>query len=163
MRPLLPAVVIAVASVLGAFYASPAGAELIPMVAIEQGVSAHRIAGVGVLVLREGSTITSFSPETPGGNGDRVVYCPGEQIFVSPLRKDLFNLSGQRVAGKSPRDLDRFKTTVTKDLEVRIEVDRPVKVARSEGTVSGEIGNRYYDWAANPNKPASFCQNPIRI
>lgn len=163
MRRLI-APVIALGSIIAAFVGSPAGAEVIPMVAIDQGVTAHRVSGVGVLILREGSTVTTFSTLTPGGDGDRVVYCPGEQIFVSPKRKDLFNLEGQWVAGKAPRDLDQFRTTVTIDLGVLVDVRKPVKAkGRSDGSVPGQVGNRYYDWAANPNKPASFCVNPIRI
>lgn len=156
------ALILAVGAIVGARVAAPAGAPLIPLVAIEQGVSAQLVSGVGVFVLREGSQVTAFSPLTPGAGADRVVYCPREKIFVSPLRKVLFNAAGEHVTGNAPRDLDRFRVTVTNDLEVRIDVDAPVRARKSRGSVPGEIGNRYYDWAANPAKPAAFCQNPIR-
>lgn len=146
-----------------AFVAGSTGEQLLPIIGVEQGVTAQLISGTGLFLFREGSTLTAFSPLTPGGKGDRVVYCPGEQIFVSPANKSLFTRSGLHVAGPAPRDLDRFRSTVTQDLELRVDVERVMRAhGRSKGTVAGEIGNRYYDWAANPAKPASFCQNPLR-
>lgn len=157
------AAAIAVATIVGARFAVPAGAQLIPMIAIEQGVSAHLVNGVSVLISRTGSQVTVFSPLTPGGDGDRVVFCPRESIFVSPVRADLFNGDGRFVAGKAPRDLDRFPATVTNDLELRVDVSAPIlSDGRSKGTVPGEVGNVYYDWRADPSKPVSFCRDPIR-
>lgn len=154
----------AAAAITAAYVAGSTDEQLIPFIAIEQGMSTHLIGGTGVFLLREGSTVTAFSPLTPGGKGDRVVYCPREQIFVSPARKDLFNGSGLHVAGAAPRDLDRFRATVTQDLELRVEVTRVIRAkGRSKGEVAGEIGNRYTDWRANPAKPAAFCQNPLRV
>jgi hypothetical protein len=155
--------VLAVAVVVGVRMGAPAGAQLIPLIAIEQGVSPHLIGGVPVLISRTGSQVAAFSPLTPGADGDRVVYCPRENIYVSPVRADLFNADGEFVAGKAPRDLDRFPVTVTDDLEVLVDVSAPIVAkGRSKGTVPGEIGNIYYDWRANPSKPAAFCRDPIR-
>lgn len=157
------ATIAAVAILATAYVAGSTDEQLIPFIGIEQGMSTHLVSGTGLFLLREGSSVTAFSPLTPGGGGDRVVYCPREQIFVSPARKDLFNGSGLHVAGAAPRDLDRFRATVTQDLELRVEVKRIIRAkGRSKGTVPGEIGNRYTNWRANPAKPTAFCQNPLR-
>lgn len=137
-----------------------AGREIgYPLVQIEQGVSVIPIAGTRVFAIRDGAAVTLLGRETPG-TGTQLVYCPDEAFFVSPDDYALYDRQGRYVAGPGTRDMDRYPHRVDQGtLQVFLDgevIQRP----RSVGEISGEAGEAYQTWKADPDTPRAFCQNP---
>lgn len=132
-----------------------------PLVAIPQGVSALTFHGVHVFLFREGTlTVTAYVAQSPS-TGESLVWCPHEEFFVSPVHAELFNARGAYVFGPATSDMDRVKITIGDNGQVkagRIIASR----ARSNGTVSGEAGDRYQRWRGNRSKQVGFCKDPLR-
>lgn len=131
-----------------------------PISLLQQGVTALDVKGAHVFMVRQGSVVTAFATDAQFER-DTLVWCPVESVFVSPQRFELYTIDGAYIDGPGLRDMTQYPVKVDGDLQVRVNVARPVRArARSNGEVSGEIGQLYKN--ARAGRAVRFCQNPVR-
>lgn len=140
-----------------------------PLVLVPQGVSVLTLGTElvdgeevprRVFVIRDGSIVTVLATVAPG-TGSALVFCPRERFFVSPEDGSLFDRAGRYVDGPATGDMAEYRRQIDPealDLFVGSRVERP----RSAGQVSGEAGEAYRNWRADPEVPQKFCQDPVR-
>jgi nitrite reductase/ring-hydroxylating ferredoxin subunit len=155
-------VVLAIAAVAAvvALRASQTADTGFPLSIVPQGVSAMTIDGTPVFVVRQGEVLTAFAHGAQHGT-DAVVWCPAEQVFVSPAHYELFTIDGLRVDGPAERDMTRFRVRVTNGLQVFVDTKHPV-VARTKSSaeISGEVGAQYTK--ARAGQAVGFCRTPVQ-
>jgi hypothetical protein len=138
-----------------------AGREIgYPLVQIEQGVTVVKIDGLRLFSIRDGASVTFLGKTTPG-TGTDLVWCPIERFFVSPEDAALFTREGEYVAGPAKRDMDLYPHEIRQDTLQVFLLEGPTERPRSNGQVSGEAGEAYNKWKADPDTPQKFCQNPV--
>lgn len=146
---------------LGVAWTLDAGREVgYPLVLIEQGVTVVDIDGQALFAIRDGASLTFLGTTTPG-TGSRLVWCPIEGFFVSPDDTALYTREGRYVAGPGTRDMDLYPTEIKQDTLQVFLLEGPRERPRSNGQVSGEAGEAYRSWKADPDTPQKFCQNPV--
>lgn len=149
---------IATASLIVAFMLSNDEPSGMPLILIDQGVSAQRISSRDVFVSREGSFLRIWDRTTPGTESP-LVFCPRESFFVSPEDKALFDDQGRYVAGPGNGDMVQHVTKI--DPGAIVKLGKRVFPKRSEGTITGEAAKAYQDWLADPSKAQRFCQDEV--
>ncbi|MFA5883081.1 MAG: hypothetical protein WDA60_04450 [Acidimicrobiia bacterium] len=96
----------------------------IPLSEVPEGVSARVINGTPVFLLRRGEQVKTFLTDMHHIPGETVlVWCPKDEVFVSPTHGELFDRSGAVIGGPAQRGLDQLHTSVSKG-EVRVDYAR---------------------------------------
>src|SRR5437879_6290597 len=80
---------------------------------VPEGVSAHKLDGKPVFVVRRGASVVAFLADVRHLPGERGLWwCPKEQQFVSPTHGELFDRDGHVLGGPARGDLNRLQITV---------------------------------------------------
>lgn len=127
---------------------------------VPQGVTLHHVNGEDVWIDRSRDQLTVFLDSAQHLNHG-VVFCAGQNIFMSPMHGELFGRNGIALDGPAARGLDRFPVTIEKvQGESRVMIDTSnaslgvPKVAREDRHlyVSRELLDRY-----DAEGGAGFC------
>ena len=79
---------------------------------IAQGLSRHRVGGEHVWIDRSGEQFTVLRNAANHLPGERLDYCPGEDLFWSPMHGELFDRQGRAISGPATRGLDQLSASV---------------------------------------------------
>lgn len=127
---------------------------------IPEGVSARRVDGTPVFIVRDDRAFTVFLTDPQHLPGEHVLWwCPSERLFASPTHGELFDERGRAVVDTpAARGLSRLEATVRGgtlfiNVEGRVESTAP----RQPRSVPAAEGGEPWD-----SGPGSFCYAPIR-
>lgn len=154
----LIAAAIAIATLTGAWFVASDEVSGYPFVLVGQGVEARSFGDREVFTVRDGSTVVVLGRTTPG-TGSPLVYCPRERFFVAPADGALFDRSGRYVDGPAEGDMFVYRSLV--DAQGFLRLGKKITPSRSSGEISGEAGEAYRNWRADPDTPQRFCQDEI--
>lgn len=98
-----------------------AGDDGLSLRTIPSGVSARRVGRVDVFLARDGQQITAFVNSAQHLPGEKIWWCPKEQVFAAPTHGEMFDAQGRRLGGPAFRDLDRLAVSVGQDGAVSID------------------------------------------
>lgn len=132
----------------------------IPLDAIPEGVSAHRLGDLRVFIVRDGNDVTVFDTDIQHQPGEgHLWWCPNERVFAAPAHGELFDARGRYLAGPAARGLTTLPATV-RDNVVRIDLEGTPGASR--GPESAELPAGYADGDRAWNTgPGSFCDAPL--
>lgn len=101
----------------------PAPAPGIALKDVPQGVTLHHVNGEDVWIDRSGTQVTAFLDNAQHLNHG-VVFCAGQNVFMSPMHGELFDRNGIALDGPAARGLDRFPVNIEKiNGESRVMID----------------------------------------
>lgn len=95
---------------------------------VPAGVSSWYVGRTAVFVVRAGGDVTVFINRAQHIPGERVRWCPVEQVFYAPTHGEQFRADGTVVSGPAQRGLDRL----------RVRSDNDVVTVDSRGVMRGE-------------------------
>ncbi len=139
----------------------------IPFVSVRQGITPYQLGETRVFVVRAGSVVTAFNARS-GRAGAPVQWCPREGAWWAPKTQDLFSESGTWVFGPVNHDMVQFKTRVSDEGNLFIDLKRPIVRDRGDGRAEiakeiFEFYQRYLNYDPSlptPTRPV-FCPNPL--
>jgi Rieske Fe-S protein len=84
----------------------------LPLEAIPEGVTPGRANSTLVFFVRNGNRVAVFVDDAQHLRGERIQWCPNEQVFYAPTHGEMFRIDGNAIQGPAHRDLARVRTTV---------------------------------------------------
>jgi hypothetical protein len=126
---------------------------------LPQGVTAHRIDGDHVFIMRDGSEVMVFLPDARHLPDDTLWWCPSEQVFFEVEHGSMFDRRGRKIGGPAEGGLNQYAVRVD---EGKIVIDRDAVIVggltpRGEAPEASDA-----DFSRPINSgPGSFCTEPV--
>jgi Rieske Fe-S protein len=125
--------------------------------AIPSGVSARRVGNVHVFLARDGEQVLAFVNSAQHMPGEKIWWCPKEQVFAAPTHGETFDAQGRHIGGPASRDLDRLAVTLGPNGKVSIDSSKVLAGLATAAPYSRPEG--VPDLAAE--WPPGFCSSHI--
>jgi nitrite reductase/ring-hydroxylating ferredoxin subunit len=79
---------------------------------VPEGVTPMLLGDDSVFVVREGAIVRTLSADAQHMPGERVAWCPRNDLFVEEAHGSQFDVDGVKLGGPAQRGLDPFRTVV---------------------------------------------------
>ncbi len=132
---------------------------------IESGVTPVVIDGIAVVVVRDGDDVWAFL--AGDRRRERIEWCASSELFTTTEGGSAYDVTGERLAGPAPTDLDQVRVVATSDPDLFQIVPDDIEpgTLRIEGAtvIDGPWQPRFGDgaaeerWVQRFEDGASYC------